>query len=550
MSARAPGSGPVTVAEAMVATLERLGVQIAFGLPGVHNLPLWDALRNSGIRLVGVRHEQTTVYAADGHARLTGELGVAITTTGPGAANAVAACGEAWAGRSPLLVIATDIPASLRRAGVYRGVLHETRDQARMFETVVKGTYRIDDPEAAASTLAAAAARALEGTPGPTYLEIPTDLLRSATDPSEPPEPAAERRQALPAEIERAATALDDARDPLIWVGRGAIEAGEQVERLAIRLGAPVIETFGARGLVSAGHPSRTTHSPHFPEIGGLWDDADAVLAVGTDFDGTMTQNWAMPQPRLLVSNNLSATEAAKAYRPDVLLLGDAATTLEQLADELDRRGAAAPGLSAWPDVAVAERLRRTEPEATAFLADLESAVPAATPVVVDMCVAGYWIGAARAFAAPRLLAYPIGWGTLGFGFPAAIGTALSHQAPTLCVCGDGGFLFAAGELATLAEQGAPLTVLIVDDGGYGMLRFDQRQAGEEPFGVDLVGPDFVALARSFGIDAELVADIGEPLRDALRRSVSAGRPRVLVLRKTFNPPESTSPRWYRRRHN
>ncbi len=119
-----------TGAEIIVAALERAGVPVCFGLPGVHNLPLWEALRDSPIRLVGVRHEQAAVYAADGYARATGRVGVALTTTGPGAANTLGAVGEAFASRSPVLVIATDIPSTLRRPGVYRGVLHETRDQA------------------------------------------------------------------------------------------------------------------------------------------------------------------------------------------------------------------------------------------------------------------------------------------------------------------------------------------------------------------------------------------------------------------------------------
>src|SRR5215217_6786047 len=131
-----------TGAEYIVDLLERQGVSVAFGLPGVHNLALWEALRASPIRLVGVRHEQAAAYAADGYARATGQLGVALTTTGPGAANTLAAVGEAWASRSPVLVIATDIPSTLRRPGSYRGVLHETTDQAAMFAPVVKGTHR------------------------------------------------------------------------------------------------------------------------------------------------------------------------------------------------------------------------------------------------------------------------------------------------------------------------------------------------------------------------------------------------------------------------
>src|SRR5688500_11534249 len=126
-----------TGAEAIVAQLERAEVEVCFGLPGVHNLALWDALRESPIRLVGVRHEQAAAYAADGYARASGRLGVALTTTGPGAANTLGAVGEAWASRSPILVIATDIPSGLRRPGVYRGVLHETSGQADMFAPVV-----------------------------------------------------------------------------------------------------------------------------------------------------------------------------------------------------------------------------------------------------------------------------------------------------------------------------------------------------------------------------------------------------------------------------
>src|SRR3954464_9720764 len=128
-------------AQVIVELLEAEGVEVCFGLPGVHNLALWEALRESTIRLVGVRHEQAAGYAADGYARAGGRLGVALTTTGPGAANTLAAVGEAWASRSPILVIATDIPSALRREGQYRGVLHETAGQADMFAPVVKAAH-------------------------------------------------------------------------------------------------------------------------------------------------------------------------------------------------------------------------------------------------------------------------------------------------------------------------------------------------------------------------------------------------------------------------
>src|SRR6201986_4492493 len=159
-----------TGAQLLVAGLEAAGVEVVFGLPGVHNLAAWDALRDSPIRLVGVRHEQAAVYAADGYARGTGRLGVALTTTGPGAANTLGATGEAWASGSPVLVVATDIPTTLRRPGQYRGVLHECTGQAGMFKPVTKAQFAWPDVQEAIDT-------ALETPTRPVYLEIPTDLL-------------------------------------------------------------------------------------------------------------------------------------------------------------------------------------------------------------------------------------------------------------------------------------------------------------------------------------------------------------------------------------
>src|SRR4051794_12707612 len=164
-------------AQVIVDELERAGVSVCFGLPGVHNLALWSALRSSSMRLVGVRHEQAAAYAADGYARATGRLGVALTTTGPGAANTLGAVGEAWASRSPILVIATDIPTSLRRPGEYRGVLHETDGQAAMFAPVVKSPHVAWDAAALAGAASAAVASAPAAPTRPAYLEIATDLL-------------------------------------------------------------------------------------------------------------------------------------------------------------------------------------------------------------------------------------------------------------------------------------------------------------------------------------------------------------------------------------
>jgi thiamine pyrophosphate-dependent acetolactate synthase large subunit-like protein len=541
-----------TGAGRMVQALQRLGVEIAFGLPGVHNLSIWKALAASDIRLVGVRHEQAAVYAADGYARTTGRLGVSLVTTGPGAANTLGATGEAMASGSPVLVIATDIPAALRRAGVYRGVLHETRDQAAMFAPVTKAAWRVDAAEEIGPAVLEAAGAAQASPSGPVYLGIPTDLLvhpapalpQAAPAATAPPRPAA-------ADLDRAIELLSDAERPLIWAGGGALRAGagELVGELALALAAPVITTYMSRGLVAPEHPCAVPGPVHAEPVGALWDEADVVLAVGSDLDGMMTQNWLMPPPPALIAINIDAADAGKNYAAEVTLVGDARRVLEELLPRVAPRrdrSALARRLGAV-GVQVAAAVAADEPQAAQMLESLERVLPADAVVLADMCIPGYWLAGYRRVPGPRQLLYPVGWGTLGFAFPASLGASLAGAGPVVCVCGDGGFLFACGELATLAEIRTPLTVVLVDDGGYGMLRFDQRRAGEDPFGVDLVTPNFVALAASFGVRALAVEGFGAAFTEALAAAVAVREPRMLVVRAHLKPPPTTSPRWYRR---
>jgi thiamine pyrophosphate-dependent acetolactate synthase large subunit-like protein len=546
-----------TGAQAIVELLEDEGVEVCFGLPGVHNLALWEALRDSPIRLVGVRHEQAAAYAADGYARATGRLGVALTTTGPGAANTLAAVGEAWAARSPVLVIATDIPSALRRPGVYRGVLHETTDQAAMFGPVVKAAHRALDRDAVAGTAAAALADARSAPHRPVYLEIATDLLGAEVEPAGPPASGDDdgrvvRLHAPDAALDDAAACLAAAERPLIWVGTGARDAGDPLARLAERLAAPVLTTYGAAGVLPSSHPCLVGMPAHVAPAGALWDEADLVLSVGSDLDGVQTQNFAMPQPPTLVAVNLDAEDATKNYRADVVVEGDAARVLGALADRL---GA---GATTDPDGLV-RRLREVRADSCATLDDralrfldaMRFALPEDAIVVADMCIPGYWLAGFFTPAAPRRLQIPLGWGTLGYAFPAALGAALAGAGPVVAVSGDGGFLFACGELATMAQERIPLTAVIVDDGGYGMLRYDQDVAGAERYGVDLHTPDFAALAGAFGVRAETVDGLDDEFGEALAANVADPEPSVLVARtpEPLVPPPNTSPNWYRRKH-
>ena len=522
-----------TGAQLIVAQLEEAGVEVCFGLPGVHNLPLWEALRGSPIRLVGVRHEQAAAYAADGYARASGKLGVALTTTGPGAANTLGAVGEAWASRSPVLVIATDIPTTLRRPGVYRGVLHETAGQAEMFRPVTRVTQVIEAAEQLASLLPLV----LAPPGGPAYLEVPTDLLTAEVTRDDGGWTA---HAPLQAEVGDPYPRIQAAERPLIWAGSGSRDRGDEVRALAERLAAPVLTTYGARGVLPPGHPCSVGMPPHVEPAGRLWDEADLVIAFGSDLDGMNTQNWLQPQPPEIVAVNVDPDDAAKNYEVEAVT---AALDLERIRQ---RAGSPAERLR----TVRAEACRALDDRALRFLDAVSYALPDDANVVCDMCIPGYWIAGFHGFRRPRKLLFPMGWGTLGFAFPAALGASLAGTGPTVSISGDGGFLFACGELATMKQEQLPFTAVIIDDGGYGMIRYDQALAGGEPFGVDLETPDFGLLAESFGVRAETVEGLDDAFGEALSRHVAEPGPSVLVARaEALVPPPTTSPNWYRKRN-
>jgi thiamine pyrophosphate-dependent acetolactate synthase large subunit-like protein len=536
----------MTVAEAILQTLAGAGVRTTFGLPGVHNLGFWEARGDRVPEIIGTRHEQTTVYAADGLARASGGLGVSLTTTGPGAANAVGAFGEAAASGSPVLLVSSDTSTRIAGAGVVRGGLHESTDQGAIFASLAKAIYRPRTAAEAVEAVARGAAAAMQWPRGPVYVGVPTDLL------DQPGEslPVGEPQRMAPDEtaIRTALTLIADAERIVLWVGGGAVqsEAAEEISRLATRLGAPVVSSWAGRGVVPAGSPWLIDVPPHEPEITELIAEAELMIAVGTAFDGPNTMNWKLPVPAKLIAINADANDAIKNYPASVVLVADARETVRALVDGVVPRDADASAVRE-----LCERVRqriateRDTVEAWDFVAAIDSTVARCDPIVVnDMAIPGYWAGGYVRMHRPRRLQYPVGWGTLGYALPAAVGASALRDRPVLAICGDGGFMFAVGELAVLRQHNLPVTVLIVDDGGYGMLRFDQTVAGQSHRGVDLARPDFTMLARSFGIECQ-TADLAG-LGDALNLALAANGPRVVLLEHSLYPPITVSPRWPR----
>jgi len=533
-------------ARALVEQLEILGVEVVFGIPGVHNLAIFDALRSSRIRTIGVRHEQAAAYAADGYARTTGSLGVCITTTGPGAANTAAAMGEARAARSPVLHLSTQSETRILSGKTGRFSLHSSPQQRDLMAAVTRWAASVARAEAIPTMVARAAIEAFAGRRGPVFLEIPFDLLSQPVrwkpaDPVTPPSGGPD-----PAQVERGAALLAAARKPLIWAGGGAISGGAApiLLEVAEQLDAPVITTFSGKGIVPADHPLSVGLPPHQPEATALLKGADALLVVGSDLDAMNTQGWRLPLPRPRVSINVVVEDARRNYASDAIIEADARAGLAALLPLLPsrRRGAGAKRVAKAREGADRSLLADEDFKAPyRFVRAVERALPDDAVVIADMAVGGYWMAGYHRPDAPGRFQYPMGWGTLGYALPAALGAAATGM-PTLVVCGDGGLMFAPGELATAVQEKLPVVVLVVNDKGYGMLRFDQRERYGETFAVDLHTPDLCAMAEAFGVPATRATqrDLGKTLSWAFEQR----GPALVELRAAFAPPLTTSPRW------
>jgi len=543
-----------TVGTAILELLASQGVDTAFGLPGVHNLAFWNAEPDGGspaaesgppVRIIGVRHEQACVYAADGYARATGRLGVALTTTGPGAINALAAFGEAAVSGVPVLLLSSDVSTALRSPAGPRGILHEMGDQAAPFAALGRPAVTAASAEDALAAVADAISVALSPPRGPAYVGIPSDILNAPWEGALPAVPIVSTPPPEAADITALADLIAASPRVVIWSGGGVAQSGDHghsaVQLLAERLGAPVVTTYAGRGLM-AGHPLAIETSTHEPEVEATIASADLILVIGSGFDAMHTKNWKMSLPSRTAAISLGA-EIGRTIDWDVLVQADLVSAIDALLLHLP-----ADARQPWAPTDLRDRVqaRLRADERTLPAVDFVAAVdswPDTGAIVTDMCIPGYWTSSHGRQTRMRRLLNPVGWGTLGYALPAAIGPAAAGL-PTLAVCGDGGPMFALGELATLAQEELPVTLLVVDDGGYGMLRFDQQVFGHPERGVDLVTPDWELLARSFGMAFAEATDTGQ-LRTALAAAAARSGPTLILQRTLFYPPASTSPRWF-----
>lgn len=534
----------ITGGDLTIRSLGELGIDANFGVPGVHALPSWEAMRGREARYFGARTELAAAFAADGYARACGEPAALLLSTGPGALISLAGVMEAAASYVPLIAIVSQVETELLGAG--RGALHELADQPASFASIVKWIGRADTAAQIPELLAEAYGEATKAPFGPVMLEIPTDLLR---EPLTTPPPSLDRDAAkaasglrIPAaeSLQRAAELLDRAKTPLIWAGGGVIagDASAQLRELATRADAPVLTTFMGKGSIPEEDPLFGGAACDEAPFKRILREADVVLCVGSELGEEATSAYSIGTTGKLIRIDADANRAG-ADGAAVGLPGDAGPTLEALGKLLgpsQREGAErAEDLRCQIEASLRSQGRQRERE---LLRSIRAALPAGAISCWDMTILGYW--AARDFPAlaPRRFLYPVGSGTLGYAWPAALGAAIAEpEGPVLAVVGDGGLMYSLAELASARQAQLDATLLVIDDGGYGILREYQRRDGGEPWGVDLVGPDVVELAKSFGVEAR--ATRGESLKQDLEWAIGRGGPTVLVLEEVLRAPGS-----------
>ena len=511
---------------AVVKALDAWGVELVFGIPGIHTLHLYDALyQHPRIHHVTVRHEQGGAFMADGYARTSGRPGVVLTTTGPAAVNALTPLGEAHADSSPVLLIASG--QTEETTGADLGTLHEMRDQFATLKSVCGQGRRVRSVDEIPEAISEAFTLMQRRRPRPYVLEVPLDIFSAEAEVSEPaaalPPPTTPDQKSL-----EAATALirSSAR-PLLLTGGGTQDAAAEITRLAEKLQAPVALTASGLGILPADHPLYLGAAESLSE----WiEKSDLLIAVGTRFGERIIRSWKTTPERLL-HLDLDPSVIGRCYPADVGLTGDARAGIQALLALLAEEERS----SEWSlEEVTTEREKQQQGEEGIFpeiLRTLRSALDRDAIVTNDMTMVCYQARRLFPVYAPRSFFTPNYYGTLGFSLPAAIGAKLARpERQVIALCGDGGFMFTAQELSTARQQHLSLPIVLFNDDSFTALRRAQDRDFEgRHIAVDVENPDFALFAQSFGI-REARATSCETLTDALEEALRADLPTLIEV--------------------
>lgn len=527
----------MTGAEKVWQVLKGVGVKVVFGIPGGAILPLVDAMSQSQVELVVTRNESAAVHAADGYARATGGVGVCMATSGPGGTNIITGLATATADSVPILALVGQVPLPLIGTDAFQ----ET-DVFGLSLGLTKQSYRVTDPNHVERILREALAVAADGRPGPVLVELPKDVqinpitqnVPYVRNVHKPPHPA-------PLDWARAKKLMRESRRPLIYAGGGVVSSDSHVGLVALaeRLGAPVVSTLLGLGSMPADHPQ------FLGMLGmhGTWtanhavSACDLLIAVGARFDDRVTGRVSEFAPHArIIHCEVDAAEIGKIVKPDVVLRGDLRHVLPRLAIIAPERRHREwwQTIRQWQQ---AHPLRIQEPEdgrgvpSPRVLQALSSRLKPFDIVATEVGQHQMWAALFVPRYQPHTFITSGGTGTMGYGFPAAIGAAWANRdARVVALMGDGSFQMNLQELATVAQYRIPLLMLVLNNSGHGMVRqWQDLFFGGRRYGIELANPDFVKLAEAFGLPGHRAETLGE-LERALQVWDEEGGPRLIEV--------------------
>ena len=529
-------SDQISCGIAVIRLLESYGVDMVFGIPGVHTLEFCRGLNASSIRHIQARNEQGAGMMAEGVARSTGKPGVALVISGPGVTNITTALGQAWADSLPVLVISAETPSDTHGKGL--GELHEITEQS----AVTRPLTALSQSVSKASEVPALFATAFEifssRHPRPVHISIPIDVLEETVSsedfeanwvPVPPSPPAVADTSALDA----AAELLLKAQSPLILTGGGANACSSALETLATALGAPVVSSTAGKGILDDQHPLALGGGVTRAEAHQLITASDCVLAIGTELSQPDSFDSVLTFGGKLIRIDIDPDKIADRFPADIGIVADAGQAIAALAERIKPEDDAARyqrGAEAVKTVrsAMQSGLSSSEEQHLRLLKALRECTPDTTKFSGDACQIMYTGAWAMPVRAPRQWFFPSGYCTLGCAVPTAIGAKLANpETPVVALTGDGGFMFTVQELLTAAEQALPIPIVLWDNGGYKQIRDDMDRANIRRIGVEGLNPDFAALANACRCDAQEPESI-EQFKACINDAFTNDRPTLI----------------------
>src|SRR5574337_519199 len=537
----------MTGAEAVAECLKAQGIELIFGIRGLHITPVATAAKRHGIRFVEVRNEQSAAFMADAYARVTGRVGIVLAGTGAGTAATMVGIQEAYCSSSPVRLLVSQIEQSHLHKGW--GDIHEVKDQHGLISSVTAACYDVKGTSDIPHCLYEIFFRMQQERPRPYGLEIAADILREELSAPFSYQPAV-RAPKLPDEkrLQEAVGLIAEARRPIMSAGGGALaaDAGNAIQRLAEWLHAPVLTSIKGKGVIPEDHDLSLGNLGTRSPVQALLAGADLAIVIGTRFSNRSTGKWSLQLPPRGGRVDLDERQFGKTHptikgREIVELVGDARITVEHILGRLEQQSSRSPGFERADVIGakrqVLDRLRANYPTEVRLLDDIRRALRRDAIIANDSTVITYWTRRYFEVRESRTFLWAMGSGTIGFGLPAAIGAKLAKpESQVLALCGDGGFLYSCQELATAVKHRLAIVVLLLNDNAFGVVDYAERKAGQLFGDEALCNPGFVALAKSFGADAVQVDSL-ERIGEVIEKALAQNRLTIIEVPVVLCPP-------------